>query len=171
MMGRDPEWERFAELTARCYKAAENGNTLNACWNDAFDVLMEIVAIKRGEDSSFARELGDMEKLTDFKFNIEGLILDYLDKLWEAGDYEKLCISGNRIISMFDWRVESSSVIRIKVVNALVKIGKKDEAVQYCIEWIKAEPEDVNAVMTKKALLTNAGTLKKTELTEGEAVC
>ena len=171
MMGRDPEWERFAELTARGYKAAENGNTLNACWNDAFDALMEIVAVKRGEDSGFARELGDMEKLTDFKFNIEGLILDYLDKLWEAGDYEKLCTSSDRIISMFDWRVESSSAIRIRVVNALVKMGKKDEAVQYCMEWIKAEPEDVNAAITKKALLTDADMLKKAELAEGEAVC
>ena len=154
MMGRDPGWERFAELTARCYKAAENENTLNACWNDAFDALMEIVAIKRGEDSSFARELGDMDTLTDFKFNIEGLILDYLDKLWEAGDYETICTNGDKIISIFDWRVESSSAIRTRVINALIKIGKRDEAMQYCLEWIEAEPEDVNAVMTKKALLT-----------------
>ena len=154
MVGRNPEWERFAELTARCYKAAENGNTLNACWNDAFDALMEIVAVKRGEDSSFARELGDMEKLTDFKFNIEGLILDYLDKLWEAGDYETICTNGDKIINTFDWRVESSSAIRTRVINALIKMGKRDGAMQYCQEWIEAEPEDVNAVMTKKALLT-----------------
>lgn len=153
MMGRDPEWEQFAELTARCYKAAENGNTLNVCWNDAFDALMEIIETKRREDDSFARELGDLEKLTDFKFNIEGLILDYLDRLWKVGDYEKICTSGDRIISAFDWHVESSSAIRTRVVNALMKMGKKEKAMQYCVEWIEAEPEDVNAAMTKKALL------------------
>lgn len=155
MMGRDPEWEQFAELTARCYKAAENGNTLNVCWNDAFDALMEIIETKRREDSGFAREFGDLEKLTDFKFNIEGFILDYLDRLWKIGDYEKICTGSDRIISVFDWHVESSSAIRTRVVNALMKMGKRDAAMQYCLEWIEAEPEDVNAVMTKKALLTD----------------
>lgn len=164
-MGRDPKWERFAELTAHCYKAAEDGNTLNMCWNEAFDALMDVIAGEREEDESFARELGDLEKLTDFKFNIEGLILDYLDKLWKAGDYEKLCASGERIVNTFDWRVESSSAIRLRIINALVKMEKKDEAVQYCLEWIKAEPEDVNAAMTKKALLAEAADA------EGEAVC
>jgi len=154
IMGRDPKWKRFAELTARCYKAAENGNTLNECWNDAFDALMETIEAERKTDSSFARELGDLEKHTDFKFNIVGLILDYLDKLWKAGDYEKICICCDRLISTFDWHIESSSIIRTRAVNALIKMGKKDEALQYCLEWIAAEPEDVNAVMTKKALLT-----------------
>lgn len=162
MMGRNPKWDKFAELTARCYKAAENGNTLNECWHDAFDALMDIIESERMEDKSFARELGDLEKLTDFKFNIEGLILDYLDRLWKVGDYEKICTSGDRIIGAFDWHIESSSAIRTKVANALIKMGKKDEAVQYCLEWIKAEPEDVNAVMTKKALLMDA---------EGEDIC
>lgn len=152
-MGRDPKWEKFAELTARCYKASESGDTLNECWCAAFDALMEIIEEERGADNSFARELGDLEKLTDFKFNIEGLILDYLDRLWEVGDYEKICTGSDRIISAFDWHVESSSAIRTRAVNALIKMGKEDEAMQYCLEWIQAEPEDVNAVMTKKALL------------------
>lgn len=155
-MGRDSKWDKFAELIARCYKAAENGNTLNACWTDAFNALMDVIAAERAADNEFARELGDLEKLTDFKFNIEGLILDYFDRLWKVGDYQEICTSGDRIISAFDWNVESSSPIRIKVVNSLMKMGKKDEAVQYCLEWIKAEPEDVNAAMIKKALLADA---------------
>ncbi len=161
MMGRNPKWDNFAELTAHCYKAAEYGNTLNECWHDAFDVLMEIMDEERKADAGFARELGDLEKLTDFKYNIEGLILDYLDRLWIAGDYEKICVSGDRIIHTFDWRVESSSPIRIKVMNALIKMQKRDAAEAYCGEWIKAEPEDVNAVIAKKALLTEAE--RKTE--------
>lgn len=156
MMGRKPKWDKFAELTARCYKSAENGNTLNECWHNAFDVLMDIIEEERRADDSFARELGDLEKLTDFKYNIEGLILDYLDRLWRVGDYEKICTSGSRIIESFDWHIESSSAIRIKVVNALVKMGKKDEAAAYCQEWIQAEPEDMNAVIAKKALLLDS---------------
>lgn len=156
MIGRNPKWDKFAELTARCYKAAENGNTLNECWHEAFDVLMDVIESERKADKDFARELGDLEKLTDFKFNIEGLVLDYLDRLWKVGDYEKICVNGNRIIDAFDWHIESSSAFRIKVVNALIKMGKKDEAAQYCREWMEAEPEDVNAVITKKALLTDA---------------
>ena len=74
-MGRDPKWENFAQLTARCYKAAENGNTLNGCWNEAFNALMDVIAQERRTDSGFARELGDLEKITDFKFNIVGLVL------------------------------------------------------------------------------------------------
>lgn len=155
-MGRDPKWDKFAELTARCYKASESGNTLNACWDDAFDALMEIIEIERGADSHFARELGDLEKITDFKFNIVGMVLDYFERLWKAGDCEKICACGDRIISAFDWQVESSSAIRIKVVNSLIQMGKKDEAMQYCLEWIHAEPEDVKAAMTKKALLPDA---------------
>lgn len=161
-MGRDPKWDKFAELTARCYKAVENGNTLNKRWDDAFDALMEVIEMERRADNGFARELGDLEKLTDFKFNIVGLVLDYFDRLWKAGDYQKICVSGDRIISAFDWHIESSSAIRIKLVNSLIQMGKKDEALQYCLEWIKAEPEDVNAAMTKKALLTDV---------EEEAVC
>ncbi len=161
-MGRDPKWEKFAELTARCYKAAENGNTLSTCWNDAFNALMDVITQERGNDSSFARELGNLEKLTDFKFNIVGLILDYFDWLWRVGDYQTICVNGDRIISAFDWHVESSSAIRIKMINALMKLGRKDEAVEYCMEWIKAEPEDVNAVITQKALLTER---------KGEAIC
>lgn len=162
MMGRNPKWDKFAELTARCYKAVENGNALNECWHNAFAVLMEIIEEERRADNNFARELGDLEKLTDFKFNIEGLILDYLDRLWRVCDYEKICTSGDRIISAFDWNIESSSAIRIKVVNALIKMGKKDEAERYCLEWMQAEPEDVNAVIAKKALLPNE---------EGDSIC
>ena len=172
-MGRDSKWNQFAELIARCYKAAENGNTLNMCWNDAFCALMDIIEEERRTDSSFARELGDLEKLTDFKFNIEGLISDYFDRLWKVGDYQEICTSGDRIISAFDWHVESSSAIRIKVANALIKMGKKDEAVQYCLEWIQAEPEDVNAVMTKKALLADVDMSEEGESAdiEGEVEC
>ncbi len=154
-MGRDPKWKKFAELTARCYKEAENGNTLNACWNDAFNALMDVIMQERAADSGFARELGDLEQLTDFKFNIVGVVLDYFDRLWQVGDYQTICTNGDRIISAFDWRVESSSAIRLRVVKALMKLGRRDAAVAYCMEWMKAEPEDVNAVMTKKALLTD----------------
>lgn len=172
-MGRDAKWNKFAELIARCYKAAENGNTLNACWIDAFNALMDVIAAERMTDSGFARELGDLEKLTDFKFNIEGLILDYFDRLWKVGDYQEICASGDRIINAFDWHVESSSPIRTKVVNSLMKMGKKDEAVQYCLEWIKAEPEDVNAAMIKKALLADADLSENAVSadTEGEEIC
>ncbi len=172
-MGKNAKWEKFAELIARCYKAAENGNTLNACWNDAFDALMDVIAAERMTDSGFARELGDLEKLTDFKFNIEGLVLDYFDRLWKVGDYQTICTNGDRIISAFDWHVESSSPIRTKVVNSLMKMGKRDEAVSYCLEWIQAEPEDVNAAMIKKALLADAD-LPENEVqagTEGEGTC
>ena len=172
-MGRDSKWHQFAELIARCYKAAENGNTLNTCWNDAFNALMDVIASERAADSSFARELGDLDTLTDFKYNIEGLVSDYFDRLWKVGDYQEICTSGDRIISTFDWHVESSSAIRIKVANALMKMGKKDEAVQYCLEWIQAEPEDVNAAMTKKALLSDADLSENAGLadSEGEEIC
>lgn len=172
-MGRDPKWENFAQLTARCYKAAENGNTLNGCWNEAFNALMDVIAQERRTDSGFARELGDLEKITDFKFNIVGLVLDYFDWLWREGDYQTICTNADRVINTFDWYVESSSAIRIKVVKSLVEMGKKDEAMQYCLEWIKAEPEDVNAAMTKKALLADTEMLKNTMLadTEGEEKC
>lgn len=155
MMGRNPVWNKFAELTARCYKAAENGNTLNECWHEAFEVLMEIIETERKNNPDFARELGDLEELTDFKFNIEGLVTDYLDRLWKFEDYQRIYDNGNRLISAFDWHIESSSAIRIKTVNALLKMGKTQEAEKYCREWIEAEPEDVNAVITKKAILNN----------------
>lgn len=167
IMGRDSKWNQFAERIACCYKAAENGNTLNTCWNDAFNALMDVIESERGTDRGFARELGDLEQITDFKFNIEGLVSDYFDRLWNVGAYQEICTSGDRIISAFDWHVESSSAIRIKVVNALIKMGKKDEAVQYCLEWIKAEPADVNAAMTKKALLSDAVLADL----EGEKIC
>ena len=130
-MGRDPKWKKFAELTAHCYKEAENGNTLNACWNDAFNALMDVIMQERAADSGFARELGDLEQLTDFKFNIVGVVLDYFDRLWQVGDYQTICTNGDRIISAFDWRVESSSAIRLRVVNALMKLGRRDAAVAY----------------------------------------
>lgn len=173
IMGRDSKWDKFAELIARCYKAAENGNTLNACWIDAFNALMDVIAVERMTDSRFARELGDLEKITDFKFNIEGLILDYFDRLWKVGNYQEICTSGDRIITTFDWNVESSSPIRTMVVNSLMKMGKKDEALQYCLEWIKAEPEDVNAAMIKKALLADADLSENNVLPdmEGEESC
>lgn len=172
-MGRDAKWNQFAELTARCYKATQNGNTLNTCWNDVFYALMDIIDEERRTNGGFARELGDLEQHTDFKFNIEGLIRDYFERLWRLGYYQEICKSGDRIISAFDWKVESSSPIRRMVVKALMEMGKKDEAVQYCMEWIKAEPEDVNAAMTKKALLADADAAK-TMLEgqqEGESEC
>lgn len=171
-MVRDAKWNKFAELTARCYKATQNGDTLNTCWKDVFYALMDIIDEERRTNRGFARELGDLEQLTDFKFNIEGLIKDYFDRLWKLGDYQEICASGDRIISAFDWKVESSSAIRTRVVNSLMKMGKKDEAVQYCLEWIQAEPEDVNAAMVKKALLADADMSKTVlEAEQEEAEC
>ena len=42
-MEKNKKWHIFEDMTAKCYKALDNGNIINECWYSAYDTLLEII--------------------------------------------------------------------------------------------------------------------------------
>lgn len=51
-----------------------------------------------------------------------------------------------RLLEAFQWAKQSSVQIRMRVVNAMERIGMHDAANRFSEEWVGEEPDDINAL-------------------------
>lgn len=146
-MEKNCKWHIFEDMTAKCYKALDNGDIIKECWYGAFDVLLEIIAEDREKYPDCYGELAEIDQKTEYKYNVQGWVDDYFKKMNELGDYNRIHQDGLRLIDAFQWRQQSPAQIKLRVMNAMDRLGMHEAAQRYSEEWVGQEPDGMNALL------------------------
>ena len=72
-------------MTAKCYKALDNGNIINECWYSAYDTLLEIIEEEQKKYPGGFGELAEIDERTEYKYNVQGWVDDYFKELNALG--------------------------------------------------------------------------------------
>ena len=116
-----------------------------SCWIEAFELLKEIVLEERQDDSNYASQLEMLDDATDYEYDIQGWLEDCLDEIDMREEQEILLNICNDLLSLFVWPEYTGSEIKLRKSIALSKLGNKKEAVRFCKDWLKKEPENIVA--------------------------
>lgn len=142
------KWKRFEALTGRCYMSIAGLEKGRNCWDETFDALKEAVAWARKERPGYGAELYLLDEETDYEYDVQGWLEDYLDELDMRGRKEKLLEVCDQLLELFRWEEERPSDIKALKVSALKGLGRMEEAVAFCGEWLEEDPDDPVAVAT-----------------------
>lgn len=160
---RNKKWTKFSKLTVKCYShmigAAKDGN----CWMQAFELLKEIVLEERQAQPDFASQLEQLDDITDYEYDIQGWLEDCLDQMDMEEEYELLLHMCNDLLHLFSWPDYTGSDIKFQKYTALSSLGRKDEAAQFCKEWLGKEPENIVSAAACVYALMGIGELQAAE--------
>ena len=139
------KWRIFDRLTEKCYDNLIASEKDGSCWQQAFELLKEIIREERQENPSGMSELELVDDATDYEHDVQGWLEDCLDEMDMRKDYETLLRMCDDLLKMFGWPEYSGSDIKFLKVSALGELGRNREAVEHCRKWIQKEPENVVA--------------------------
>lgn len=140
------KWKEFQKLSEKCYLSMADAREDKECWNKAFEVLKEIIANGRNERSEYGAELYLLDEDTDYCYDVQGWLEDYLDELDVREAHEKLLEVCDELIGMFQWKEDSPSNIKFLKSSTLNAMGRKDDAAEFCRQWLADEADNVAAV-------------------------
>ena len=140
-------WKKFSKLTEKCYMNMCGAVKDTSCWEQAFELLKEIVLKERKENQGFASTLEMLDDATDYNYDIQGWLEDCLDEVDMRGEYTTLLKMCDDLLTLFSWPEYSSSDIKFMKSTVLKQLGKTKEAVKFCEEWLKKEPENMVAAV------------------------
>lgn len=142
---KNKRWKEFGKLTGKCYVAMGTGVQGDAIWNQTFEALKAVIADERSSKPENAAELYLLDEITDYEYDVQGWLEDYLDELDMGKDKEKLLKVCDELLEMFRWEEEAPTDIKFLKSSALSALGRKDEAVEFCKEWLKEEPDNLES--------------------------
>lgn len=143
---KNRKWKEFGKLTGTCYTDLGLESENHEIWDRAFEVLKEIVADGKGREPESVAELYLLDEITDYEYDVQGWLEDYLDDLDMRENKEKLLKVCDELLDMFCWEEDAPSDIKFLRASALCSLGRKDEAVKFCKEWLEEEPDNYVAV-------------------------
>lgn len=158
-------WKAFRKLTVKCYEnmAGITDSRDHDCWDKAFEVLQEIVADGRSEQAEYASELYQLDDMTDYEYDIQGWLEDYLDELDMREDKGKVLKVCDTLLGMFRWEEDNPSEIKLMKSMALSRLGENTAAVDFCRHWLEEEPDNIVAVTASVYAYTANGDMKEAE--------
>ena len=118
------KWKKFGELTRKCYMDLAGLEKSLNCWDEAFEALKEAVAAERREEPEYAAELYALDEETDYEYDVQGWLEDYLDDLDMRESKEKLLEVCDELIGLFRWEEEKPSDIKFLKVSALKSLDR-----------------------------------------------
>ena len=121
--------------------AEEDGS----CWEQAFELLMEIVRKEREHNPNYAPELELLDDVTDYEYDIQGWLEDCLDEVEMRGNLKALLNMCDNLLDKFGWPEYTGSDLKFRKAAAMAQLGQKKEAVEFCQKWLKKEPENIIA--------------------------
>lgn len=136
------QWKRFSEASQKCYDDMAAGKIHLIVWDQAYQVLKEVIAAEREANPAYARELYEIDEGNDLKYQVEDWVLDYqemLDTLQEHKKLQKVC---EELIAMFQWEEYSPTDLRFHVMIALQGQEKYQEAHAYGERWFQEEEDN-----------------------------
>lgn len=116
-----------------------------SCWEQAFELLLEIVREEREQNPNYAPELELLDDATDYEYDIQGWLEDCLDEVDMRGNHKTLLNMCDNLLHMFGWPEYTGSDIKFRKVAAMAQLGQKKESAEFCKKWIKKEPENIIA--------------------------
>lgn len=87
-----------------------------------------------------------MDDITDFEYDVQGWLDDYLDELDMNSEYGHLLEVCDALLEMFSWEDDDSSEIKFRKVSVLGALKRNDEAAELCRQWLADEPDNISAV-------------------------
>lgn len=142
---KNQNWKKFSKLTEKCYLNMIGAEKNGSCWQQAFELLKEIVLEERKEHPNYASQLETLDDATDYDYDIQGWLEDCLDEIDMKGEYETLLSMCEDLLNLFEWPEYTGSDIRFQKASALGALDRCEEAADYCREWIEKEPENIVA--------------------------
>lgn len=140
------KWKRFEQLTGKCYSVMAGIEKDRECWNQAFALFRELVHDMAGEQPEGKIELYQVDEITDFEYDVEGWLEDYLDEIDLREEYGRLLEVCDTLLEMFCWEEDSPSDIKFRKVSVLGALRRNDEAAEFCRKWLSEDPGDISAV-------------------------
>ena len=141
------KWKSFEKLQEKCYSNMIGAVKDGSCWQQAFELLVEIVREEREKNANFAPELETLDDVTDYKYDIEGWLEDCLDEMDMHGKHNVLLQMCDTLLELFGWPEYTGSDLKFRKSGAMEDIGKTKEAVAFCEEWMAKEPENMLAAV------------------------
>lgn len=139
------KWKKFNELTSKCYSHMAGFEKDSSCWFQAFELLKELIIEERSNHPDFAPELELLDEATDYRYDICGWLEDCLDEIDMQEEQELLLKMCDDLLGLFSWPDYSGSDLKFRKSCALRALGRKEESTEYCLAWLKAEPENISA--------------------------
>ena len=68
---QNKKWKTFNKLTAKCYNNMIRAEADGNCWQQAFELLKEIVREERQNNPNFASEIEMIDDITDYEYDIQ----------------------------------------------------------------------------------------------------
>ena len=109
---KNKKWKEFDKLSRKCYMQMAGLEEACGCWDQAFEALKAVVVDERGREPEYAPELYLLDEDTDYEYDVQGWLEDYLDDLDMREDKEKLLGVCDELVSMFCWEEDKPSDIR-----------------------------------------------------------
>lgn len=138
-------WKKFGQLTGKCYVSMVGMSKKGECWQETFRILQDIVADGRTENAGYAKELYLLDEETDYEYDVQGWLEDYLDELDMREEREALLRSVEWLLKNFAWEEESPSDLYFRKVMLLLDMEKYGQAEEFCRKWRKKEPDNMQA--------------------------
>ena len=142
---KNKKWNKFNKLTDKCYSNMVGAEKDGSCWQQAFELLMEIVREERAQNPNYAPELELLDDVTDYSYDIQGWLEDCLDEMEMRKNHTLVLNMCNSLLDMFGWSEYTGSDLRFRKASAMAQLGQKKEAADFCKKWIQKEPENIVA--------------------------
>nr|MCR4790807.1 hypothetical protein [Treponemataceae bacterium] len=115
-------------------------------WRAAFEALASSIKEERKAYPEFASEFTDLTETTGSSYDFTDIIEEYFDHLEENKAWQDVIDSSEELVALFKWEKSMPSQFMFRKGNALEKLGRIDEALEFGEEWLKKYPEDLYAV-------------------------
>lgn len=156
-------WEEFGTLVGHCYENIIGVYEDNSCWQQGFDMLMGIVREARKENADFARELYQLDEMEENRSDVQGWLEDCMDDLEIHDCWEQVLANCEELIGAFEWKEASPSDWYAMKARALDELNRGAEAEAFCRDWIRQEPENMQAASSIVYTLLHQEKLKEAE--------
>ena len=124
---QNKKWKEFKRLTRDFYLLIAGAQTNHGCWNKAFDVLKEIIADERSKQAEYALELYQLDEITDYEYDVQGWLEDYLDELDMCEEHDRLLEVCNVLLAMFQWEEDDNIVAVTANIYANLPVRNMEE--------------------------------------------
>lgn len=138
-------WKKFERASQKCYTEMITGSADLKLWNEAYNTLLAAVEDERSRRADYAKELYELDEETDYEYDVDGWLEDYMDELERRGEYDVLIQVCRHIIQMFQWKEDNPADLRFRIAAALGSQQKPEEAHRFCEEWYNQEPDHILA--------------------------
>lgn len=154
---QNKKWKKFGTLTGKCYLNMAGAEKDGSCWEQAFELLKEIIREERQKNPEFALTMEEIDDATDYSYDIESWMEDCLDEIDMRENYKLLLQMCEDLLNLFDWPDYTGSDLKFRKSIALRQLGQNKESAKYCKEWIQNEPENMVAATAGVYAYTEVG--------------